>query len=779
MFYLNFLFVFFFYFNSTFTYGFSDLDKINNIYVTKLSKTSENVVKVLLQEIGIKERSSARRVDISKLTIMLIQLDLFTSVLVERFKNTLMINIIENPVNTGIFYTGILFKKKLVEFLKEQKIQTDFICNLQQIGVVKTNINEYFFYSGYYISKVKVKYVYNLNLNLISFFITIQDNTRCRNKYIFFSDAVSFLRSEALESIKLVKNVNFFYDVMEENILLPVTGSFLNNIKYDYYNNGYVTCRVGCIQRVPCIDLNNINSYIEFYKGQRFYIHNILLKSSCIGRLNFLHYLTLENMFFGAYFNRKSVVMLRDMFSYYIKKNGFFYNSISIVNVKDFKNRCIDVYFTILCKKRVINKSLIFLGTNVMDLEIIEKNNKHMSHYSWFSMETLGSDKVSTTNALPRNTIHYKIQKFKNDIFKWVNVTYNLGGDRKTQIQGNLSYSNIDGFVYTLGANLPDFLGSGKEIDFMLESNKVVNNYVFTIYNPYFLSKGFGFGCNFSYNIQNLYSPKNCTFFKYVTDGLGFSFFFTITSFLHNRVNLHFGYEWLNFKYTKQNIMYDVAKFLSYVGKSYKEYYMDIFLTYDTLDKIIFPTDGFLQDIKLHFSLPVSDIIYYKFDYSYSFFKKINDLVFNTTLDLGYIYNYGIISALPFSKYYFLGGITGVKGYGDSTLGTKCTYGENDSNLAYFGGTFYLNTRFSFILPSFYSKQEDIFRILSFFDLGYIQNFNVSRNNSILDYNNIFGSLGFSFVWNSPFDLPIELTLALPILCRDDKITQFLSFTTM
>lgn len=777
MHYLLFLFI---YFISSFIYGFSNPDKVSNIYVNRLSSTSENIVRITLQEMGIMGHRRIETVDISTLHMTLVRLDLFTSVLVEKLGDVIIINVLESPIIKDISFVGMLSKKKITEFLKEQKIHIGFFCNLQQVSFIKDSIEQYLFFSGYYISKVRIKYTFDLRLHTINFFINIQNNIKCKNKYIFFTGDVSFIRDEALESIKLIKRVNFFYDPMKENMLLPISSDFLDEIRYNYFNRGYVTCSLGYIKRIPIIDLININSYVEIHKGQRFRIHNILLRNSCVGNLNLLHNITLEDMFFGIYFNRKSIVALRDMFSYNLHKSGFVYNSITITNIKDFKNQCIDVYFTILCRKRHVSKNLIFLGTDLLDSQVTKRNSNVGTHYSWFSIDALeaGKDNVESVSPIGSN-INLKIEKYKNDLFKWVNVIYDVNEDKKAHMEGNLSYSNIDGFIFTLGANLPDFLGSGKDIDFNIESNNIINNYIFTIYNSYFLHRGFGLGCNFNYTIQNLYYLNNCSFFKYVTDSLGLSFFFTISSFLQNKISLCFGYEWLNFKYTEQNVMWDVAKFLSYVGTSYREYYITISLNYDTLDKLVFPTDGLSQEIKLYTTLPMSDIHYCKFDYNFSFYKKIKDFVFNFILDFGYIYNYGVISTLPFSKYYFLGGVAGVSGYSDFTLGSKCAYGKNNSNLAYLGGTIYINTRFSLILPNFYLEQENAFRILSFCDLGYIQDYNVPVFKRILTYRNIFSSFGFSFIWNSPFTFPIELTLAFPILCYDDNVTQLISFTTL
>jgi outer membrane protein insertion porin family len=185
----------------------------------------------------------------------------------------------------------------------------------------------------------------------------------------------------------------------------------------------------------------------------------------------------------------------------------------------------------------------------------------------------------------------------------------------------------------------------------------------------------------------------------------------------------------------------------------------------DTRNNTIFPTRGGSKRLSGEFTVPGSDIEYYKINYRQSeYFAVTRDLTLGLRGEIGYGDSYGSTSELPFFENFLAGGGSSVRGFEDNTLGQKDEFNQP------LGGNFKTVGTAELIFPVPFVKDKNAFRFSGFFDFG-----NVFRPSENFAVDKLRYSVGLGATWLSPFGA-LTVSIAKPFNAQDNDQTKVFQF---
>jgi outer membrane protein insertion porin family len=169
-------------------------------------------------------------------------------------------------------------------------------------------------------------------------------------------------------------------------------------------------------------------------------------------------------------------------------------------------------------------------------------------------------------------------------------------------------------------------------------------------------------------------------------------------------------------------------------GTDYRTYLGTLSWARNTLNRGVFADRGASQTISLDFSIPGSDITYYKLNYTGQLYVPVaGRWVGRLRTNLGYGDGYGSTTILPFYKNYFAGGFGSVRGYRDNRMGPrspsylftsvldggKCTVAPCvDTNPEVVGGNILMEGSAELIFPTPFAADNRQLRTMLFLDAG-------------------------------------------------------------
>jgi len=210
----------------------------------------------------------------------------------------------------------------------------------------------------------------------------------------------------------------------------------------------------------------------------------------------------------------------------------------------------------------------------------------------------------------------------------------------------------------------------------------------------------------------------------------------------------------------------DIVDFVEENGDTYDLLNFNLGFSYDTRNRTVFATKGAINRFSLDFSVPFSDLTYYKAGYGFEIFHALTDrytLSATARVDAGA--GYGDFDRIPFFKRYFAGGVRTLRGYRSGTLGPRDSFGNAS------GGDFRTLGTVELIFPPPYVEEPGATRFSLFTDFG-----NVYRVFDEFDSDEFRASYGVAFVWLSPVG-PLTFSWSVPYNDRAGDSIQNFQFT--
>jgi outer membrane protein insertion porin family len=331
-----------------------------------------------------------------------------------------------------------------------------------------------------------------------------------------------------------------------------------------------------------------------------------------------------------------------------------------------------------------------------------------------------------------------------------------------------VGYSQSQGVLFNASVTQNNFLGTGKRVSMGLNTSSAVQLYQLAYTNPYYTVDGISRGFNVAYRATDFDELIGA---DYTTDvgtvGMNFGLPISETS--------RFGFG-ARYQYTK------FKAGLSQIAQEFEEENGDIFndvllfasYSSDTRDTAIFPTRGGLRGVRADFSVPGSDLQYYKVTYQDQQYVPLTQrFVFSLSGDVGYGDGYGDTQYLPFFENFYAGGPRSVRGFVANSLGPRDLQFDDPvgGNLR-MAGSLEL-----FAPPPIGGTFEKTLRLGAFFDVGNVWE---TRDSDLvaptgLDFGELRYSTGLSATWLSPIGA-LSVSFAVPLKEEEGDETQVFQF---
>ncbi len=235
--------------------------------------------------------------------------------------------------------------------------------------------------------------------------------------------------------------------------------------------------------------------------------------------------------------------------------------------------------------------------------------------------------------------------------------------------------------------------------------------------------------------------------------------------------------------------------FVDEFGDTYDDFTYRLSWQQSTLNRGILANRGYSQSLAASFTVPGSDLTYWKLDYSAKYFKPLNRfLTLKLQTRLGYGDGYGDLDELPFFENFYAGGLGSVRGFERNVLGPRTSPAEiysldkifnedgsfqyvyvdnegkleteyyNNSYTNAFGGNLLVTGSMELLFPTPFVKDQRSVQSSFFVDVGNV--FSTSCENgeincSGFDEKKLNASYGLSVTWISGFG-PLTFSYAVP-----------------
>ena len=658
----------------------------------------------------------------------------FQDIQLRREGNVLVVTVKERPAIASLSFDGnkILDDEQLTEVLIDVGIAKGRVFNRSVLERLESELVQQYFAFGKYSVSIDTQ-VRELERNRVDIGIHIVEGDVAKIKQVKIVGNTVFEEDDLIDDFESgLKPWYKFWGTRDRYAKQKLQGD-IETLRSQYLNDGYLKFDVESTQVSISPNKEDIFITINVDEGEQYTIDEVKLAGKFIFPEEEVRLLV--DLSTGDIFSRSKIVQSTDAITRRLGDEGYAFPNINPVPEVDEENKKVDLTFFIDPGKRTYVRRINFTGHKVTRDDVYRRELRQMES-GWYSQANVEASQRRIQRLSYVESVEIETQRIPG-VDDFVDLEIAIEERLAGSFNIGAGFSDNQGIVASTSVSQENFLGTGKTVSFQINTSKVNTVYDFNYVNPYHTIDGVsrGFGASFVST-----EAEEADISDFDSDQYAIRMFYSIPLTENDRIGttLQLRHTEIN---TSTNTPLEVVEFLNENDNEYNNLTLNTNFTHDTRNRSLFPDKGSRQSISFEFSVPGSDLEFYKLSYENAFYFALGE-TFTLSLgsEIGYGDQYADTSDLPFFEKFRAGGFDSVRGYESNSLGPRDSFGDS------FGGNFETIARTQLLFPPPFFENKNRARLALFVDVG-----NVFEEFDDFDSSDIRGSFGLAVSWITGF----------------------------
>ena len=632
--------------------------------------------------------------------------------------DTLVIVVLERPSIQEFKFSGNKDIKNddLQKVLNEHGLSQGKIFDQSTLDELTQSLTEEYYGRGKYAAKVTPT-VEPLEDNRVRVQIKIEEGDRAKIRQVNIVGNTAFDDKAIVSGFELKTGNWLSFIRKNDRYSKEALEGDLEKLKSYYMDRGYADFRVDDVQVAISPDKRDIFVTISVIEGDRYTISDIKMAGEMVVPETELKSLILAQP--GETFSQGLLTRSEELMNLRLGQDGYAFAQIKAVPDLNKDTKEASVTFFVEPKNRVYVRRVNFNGTSSVNDEVFRREIRQFEG-GYLSNALVDRSKV----LLQRLPYVEKVEEKSNPVPgspDLVDVDFDIKEGLPGQFGGSLGFSET--FGVTLGGNFihSNFMGTGKRVGLQISGGKYQKIFDANFTDPYRNIDGVARTLSLTYNHLTQFTSVSSQF-STTTMNAGISWGYPIT----NYQSLRFGFAYQDAELLA-SVFSSSQQALDWVRHNGKPFTVgtaaegtrikSLELTggwsYDSRNATLFPTSGTRMAASLSASVPGSDVEYYVAALNFQKYVPFGTTKwrFRINSELSYGDGYGNTTSLPPFRNRFGGGPGSVRGFKESYLGPRDSFGNP------YGGNVVVANQLELIIPT-PAKISGSTRVALFYDMG-------------------------------------------------------------
>jgi outer membrane protein insertion porin family len=539
-----------------------------------------------------------------------------------------------------------------------------------------------------------------------------------------------------------------------------------------YMDRGYADFRVDSTQVAISPNKKDIFVTINIHEGDVYTIADVKIVGDMVIPEAFLRGLVFTSP--GAVFNQNALTQSAEFMQFRLGEEGYANAEIEPVPELDHEKKEATVTFYVNPQNRVYVRNINFNGVSEVDDEVLRREMRQMEG-SYLSNSLMDRSKI-LLQRLPyiEPGVDYRTSPVPGSpdlVDVDVDLQYRMPG----QFSGGVGYSESQKLLLNGSIVHTNFLGTGNRVALELNSGRFQKLYSVSHTDPYRTMDGVHRTLSVNYRDITQFTSA-ASDFSTTSAGATVDYGYPISEYQRLSFGLTYQHsELLSSTNSTQQaqdwvanngnpFIEDIGNGIVFFGTEFDTIEMIAGWSYDSRNRSLFATRGTRQQLFLSVAVPGSDVEYFQARYNFTKYMPITPkwvVLFNAELGVGEAM--GATTALPPYKQFYGGGPQSVRGFKESYLGPRDSFGRP------YGGNMLVASQLELIipLPDKFASQA---RASIFYDVGNVFNTGevafTDKLGSPVEYkpdlDELRTSIGIGVQWLAPLGL-FRFSYAYPL----------------
>ncbi len=694
----------------------------------------------------------------------------FEDIQVGRDGDVLVLQLTERPSIVSIDISGnkSIDKENLLKGLKQAGLAEGEVFQRSMLDHVKRELERQYIAQGRYGATVDVA-VKPKPRNRVGIEIKIQEGSPATIQGVNFVGNQVF-DDETLRDVFQLKtsHLTSFFKNDDKYAREKLSGD-LEALRSYYLDRGYVNFTVNSTQVSVTPDKKGVYIDVNLSEGEKFTVGKVSLAGELPVPEEQLKILQLVRE--GETFSQQKITATSQFMTRRLGNDGYIFAEIQGIPELDEDKKLANITFFVNPGKQAYVRRINFSGNAKTDEQVLRREMRQ------FEGSLASTEKIDLSKVRLQRLGFFKDVKVDTPrvagASDQVDVNVKVEEQPSGSIGASIGFSQGAGLIFSANVSQNNFMGTGNRVAVGLNRSDTRDAYNFSFVDPYFTLDGISRGFNLYYR-KTKFDSRNVS--NYVTDSKGGSVSFSYPIDETESISFSLGLD--DTQITAGTFVSEVVDdFLEREGSDIMTYTGSLSWGRNTLNRGVFADRGASQTLGLEFSIPGSDVGYYKLSYGAQGYIPISGpWVIRLRGNLGYGGGYGDTTSLPFYKNYFGGGFGSVRGYRDNTLGPRspAVSLNPDPDPEVVGGNVLVEGGVELVMPTPFAGENRQLRTVLFVDAGNV--FDSELAGYRFEVDKMRYSAGIALSWLTAIG-PLSFSLSRPFNDQPEDETQAFQFS--
>jgi outer membrane protein insertion porin family len=699
----------------------------------------------------------------------------FQDVSVGRDGNVLVITVSERPSIDSIEIEGnkAIETEALLEGLEGSGLAEGQIFKQVTLEHIQMDLERQYVSQGRYGANIETE-VIELPRNRVALKINVTEGEVAGIRHINIVGNTVFAEAELKEMLELkLPTLLSFYTKDDKYSREKMSGD-IEKLESWYLDRGYIDFAIESTQVSISPNKQDVYITINIAEGGKYSVRDVEIA----GELHDVPEQSIRAMLLtapGQTFSRELMTLSEERIERALGNSGYTFSSATGQPIVNEEDGTVTVKFFVDAGSRAYVRRINFKGNTLTEDEVLRRELRQMEG-GWASTSAIEASKVRLERLGFFREVNVETPSVPGSSDQ-IDVEYTVEEQPSGSISATFGYSQGIGLIIGLNYSEANVFGTGNKVNLGVSRSDFQTAYSFSFFDPYYTVDGVSRGYSVFFR-ESDFQEQNIARFSTNSYGASVNFGYPLSEV--SRLNFSFGYE--NTDITEGLFpAQEISHFLATEGNEFDLFSFTASYAMSALNRGLLPTGGRSQNMSLEFTIPGSELEYYRINYSGQIFFPLSRLfTLRLRTDLGYGGTFGDTETYPFYKNFFAGGLGSVRGFERNSLGPQSTPADSDpfGEIDPIGGNVMVEASAELLFPLPFVEDQRSMRSAFFVDMGNVYNSDCQDFSIIcedLDFGDLRYAAGVTVTWITGF-APITFSLAVPINDKADDEKETFQF---
>ena len=649
---------------------------------------------------------------------------MFDDIEMRRDGNTLVVAVKERPSiedftiegNKDIKTEDLMDSLRNVGLARGRTFDRSVLDNVQQF------LREQYYDRGKYAVVVDADVEQRPN-NTVKISINVKEGERAKIRQVNIVGNHSFDEEEIREGFTLDTANWLSWIRQDDRYAKEALSGDLETLRSFYMDRGYADFRVESTQVAISPDKKDIYVTINIHEGEQYTISDVKLVGKMVVPEQQLRGLILAQP--GSTFNLRLLTQSSELMSFRLGEEGYANAEIEPVPELDHEKKEASVSFFVDAGSRVYVRRINFTGIDEVDDEVLRRELRQ-AEGAYLSNRLVDRSKILLQRLPFVESVEVENAPVPGSP-DLVDVNFAIEYRMPGQFSGGVGYSESQKIILNGSIVHTNFLGSGNRVALSLNSGRYSKLYSLSHTDPYVTMNNVSRTVSINHRDITQFTSGSSDF-STTSSGASIEYGYPISEYQRLSVGLSYQHaELLSSNSSTQQAQdwvlnngnpftEDVGGGLTFFGTEFDTFELLAGWSFDSRNRAIFADRGMHQQLFLSMAAPGSDVEYWTARYNFTqYFPIYGQWTLRLNTDLAYGESLNDTTALPPYKQFYGGGPESIRGYKESYLGPRDSFGNP------YGGNVLVASQVELIIP-IPEKFRSQARASFFYDIGNIFN---------------------------------------------------------